>query len=615
MKINNLYILLCFCWLLVWSSANAQDNNIRLQLKWWHQFQFAGFYAAEIRGFYKEEGLKVTLIPGDKNHQAVDEVLSGSADYGISDAELILDFSLGKPVEALGVIFQHSPYIIISLEKSRLNSPGDLIGKKIMASKGQGWIQLQAALMKEGIPLDSLKIIEHTWNNNDLISGNADAMSGYTSVEPFQLQKIGYKTAKIYPVNYGIDFYGDLLFSTQKTVKNHPERTQKFLKASYRGWEYAMSHPEELADYILTLPGVKERNVTKAELLFEAEEMAKLILPQLVEIGHMNEGRWQHILDVHKSLKLISQKQQLDGFIYVPNKISEHRLLNIIFYIVTGSLILLGLGILYGISLRRAVANRTNELEKEIIIRRQNEIALSNLSTELQGSYNDLIQFAYLTSHNLRAPVSNLLSLTQLFDKVNLSEKNLIYFEKIATSTTMLNNMLAALNEILSARTIKHDETDLQLVSFKTFLQNVQHSMAEEIQQTNTLIKADFSEAPQIISSNAILQSIFVNLLNNAIKFRNPGVNPEITIRSYKKEQGTTILEFADNSTGTDLYDRQDKLFSIAQRLNANTDGKGLGLYLLNYQVEKNGGSINVQSRLNTGTVFTIFLKNHEQPN
>lgn len=348
-----LYILSYFCSLFLWSSANAQDNNIRLQLKWWHQFQFAGFYAADIKGFYKNEGLQVTLIPGDKNHPAVNEVLSGHADYGVSDAELILDFSQGKPVEALGIIFQHSPYIIISLEKNPLNTPADLIGKKIMASKEQGWIQLQAALMKEGIRPDSLKIIEHTWNNNDLINGNADAMSGYTSVEPFQLEKLGYPTTKIYPRNYGIDFYGDLLFSTQKIVKQYPERTQKFLKASYEGWEYAMNHPSELADYILTLPGVKERNVTKDELLFEAEEMAKLILPQLVEIGHMNEGRWQHILDVHKSLNLIPQKQQLDGFIYIPNKISENRLLNIIFYIITGSLIILVLGILYGYSLKK----------------------------------------------------------------------------------------------------------------------------------------------------------------------------------------------------------------------------------------------------------------------
>lgn len=607
-----LYSLSFFYFLFLWSSANAQDNNIRLQLKWWHQFQFAGFYAADIKGFYKNEGLQVTLIPGDKNHPAVNEVLSGHADYGVSDAELILDFSQGKPVEALGIIFQHSPYIIISLEKNRLNTPADLIGKKIMASKEQGWIQLQAALMKEGIRPDSFKIIEHTWNNNDLINGNADAMSGYTSVEPFQLEKLGYPTTKIYPRNYGIDFYGDLLFSTQKIVKQYPERTQKFLKASYEGWEYAMNHPSELADYILTLPGVKERNVTKDELLFEAEEMAKLILPQLVEIGHMNEGRWQHILDVHKSLNLIPQKQQLDGFIYIPNKISENRLLNIIFYIITGSLIILVLGILYGYSLKKAVANRTIELEKEINIRKHNEAALSNLSAELQGSNNDLIQFAYLTSHNLRAPVTNLLSLTQLFNRANLSEKNSLYFDKIAASTTTLNNMLAALNEILSARTIKQEEGDLQLLRFETILQNVQHSIAEEIQQTKTLIKVDFSEVPQIVSSYSLLQNIFENLINNTIKFRTPGVNPEITIRSYKKEQGTTILEFAVNSIDIDLNEHEDKLFSIAQRLNTNTDGKGLGLYLLNYQVEKNGGSINVQSNKDKGTIFTIFLKNHE---
>lgn len=258
------------------------------------------------------------------------------------------------------------------------------------------------------------------------------------------------------------------------------------------------------------------------------------------------------------------------------------------------------------------MANRTIELEKQINIRKHNEAALSNLSAELQGSNNDLIQFAYLTSHNLRAPVTNLLSLTQLFNRANLSEKNSLYFDKITASTTTLNNMLAALNEILSARTIKQEEGDLQLLRFETILQNVQHSIAEEIQQTKTLIKVDFSEVPQIVSSYSLLQSIFENLINNTIKFRTPGVNPEITIRSYKKEQGATILEFAVNSIDIDLNEHADKLFSIAQQLNTNTDGKGLGLYLLNYQVEKNGGSINVQSNKDKGTIFTISLKNHE---
>jgi ABC-type nitrate/sulfonate/bicarbonate transport system substrate-binding protein/nitrogen-specific signal transduction histidine kinase len=611
LKKITLYTVCFFYLLLASSSTSAQHNTLKLQLKWWHQFQFAGFYAADIKGFYKNEGLQVTLIPGDKEHPPVAEVVAGRADYGVTGSELILDFAQGKPVQALGIIFQHSPHVIISLEKSGISTPADLRGKKIMASKDQGWIQLQAALMMEGISPDSVTIIEHTWNNNDLINGTADAMSGYTSAEPFQLEKMGYPTHKMYPKNYGIDFYGDLLFSTRKTVQQYPERTDKFLRASFKGWEYAMNHPGELADYILTLPGVKERKVTKEELLLEANEIAKLMLPQLVEIGHMNTGRWQHILDVYKKLELIPRQQELEGFVYSPNEVSESRLQKIIFYILAAVAVLFGIGILYAFSLKKAVAHRTIELEKEISIRKHNEAALSSLSAELKGSNNDLVQFAYLTSHNLRAPVSNLLSLVQLFDRTNLSPKNAQYVEKMSSSVVALNNTLNSLNEILSARNRKQDDSDLQALHFETILQQVLDAMRDSIQQSKTTVQFDFSRAPQLVSSRALLQNIFIDLLNHAITSAAPGIAPNLSIRSYSHQQGNIQLEFSDNINSNAVKEGQHKLFSMVQRLNTHTAGKGLGLYLLNYQVEKNGGNIQVQNNPGKGTVYTISLKDH----
>lgn len=614
MKKLTLYIISFFYLLLGWSPTRAQHNTLKLQLKWWHQFQFAGFYAADVKGFYKNEGLQVTLVPGDKDHPPVAEVLEGRADYGVAGSELIMDFAQGKPVQALGIIFQHSPYVIISLEKSGISTPADLRGKTIMASKDQGWIQLQAALMMEGISSDSVTIIEHTWNNNDLINGVADAMSGYTSAEPFQLKKMGYPTHKMYPRNYGIDFYGDLLFSTRKTVQQYPERTERFLRASYKGWEYAMDHREEIADYILTLPGVTERKVTKEELLLEADEIAKLMLPQLVEIGHMNTGRWQHILDVYKKLQLIPQQQQLDDFVYSPNEVSENRLQKIIFYILAAVAVLLGIGVLYAFSLKKAVASRTIELEKEISIRKHNEAALSSLSAELKGSNNDLEQFAYLTSHNLRAPVSNLLSLVQLFERTDLSSKNAQYIEKISSSVVALNNTLNSLNEILSARNRKQDDSDLQVLDIEAILKQVLDAMSETIQQSKTTVQFDFSGAPQMTGSRVLLQHIFIDLINHIITSAAPGIAPAITIRSYSQQKGNILLEFSDNSRGNYFTEGQHKLFSMVQLLNTNTAGKGLGLYLLNYQVEKNGGSIHIQSNPGKGTLYTISLKDHTTP-
>jgi ABC-type nitrate/sulfonate/bicarbonate transport system substrate-binding protein len=233
MATRSFYITVFF--LLVFSPAGtAQPNtNIKLQLKWWHQFQFAGYYAAITQGFYEKAGLHVTLIPGDAKHVAVDEVLSGNANFGVTGSDLLIEYSKGKPLMALGAIFQHSPYVIIS-SPAHINSPSDLIGKTIMASENQGWVELKAIFLKEGIDIKNISVKNHSWNNMDLVEKRIDAMTGYRSVESFQLQQLGLQPSFILPINYGVDFYGDVLFSTWPYARQNQQLVEKFRQASFR---------------------------------------------------------------------------------------------------------------------------------------------------------------------------------------------------------------------------------------------------------------------------------------------------------------------------------------------------------------------------------------------
>ncbi len=344
----------------------SQMHEIPVQLKWWHQFQFAGYYAAIKKGYYEKEGLQIRLIPGDAKHDAISEVISGHAVFGITGCDLLIEFAKGKPVVALGALFQHSPYVIMSLPKAHINSPSDLVGKTIMASENQGWVELKALFLKEGINLNKLTVVDHTWNNIDLLHGKVDAMTGYRSVEPFQLKQLGARTSFILPINYGIDFYGDILFSTKTYAQNHPQVVEKFRQASFEGWEYAITHKEEICDYILTLPGVSERKVTRAALLFEANEMEKLILPQLIEIGHMNEGRWKHILEIHQELGLIPRNTSLDQFLYQKKPSLSESLKNIGFVVLGSAALLFVLVLGYGVMIRKAVKRKTEEQRKSL---------------------------------------------------------------------------------------------------------------------------------------------------------------------------------------------------------------------------------------------------------
>ena len=594
--------------ILILFSANvaAQPTKIKLQLKWWHQFQFAGFYAADIKGFYKSSGLNVELIPGDAKHSPVAEVLKGNADFGISGTGLLINYADGMPVKVLGAIFQHSPYVIISAKEKNILSPKDLIGKKVMGEQEQGWLQVKALAIKNKISLNDIKLLKHTRNNNDLINGYADAMIGYSSVEKYQLQQKGVDINIIYPSQYGIDFYGDVIFSLNKTVNNKPDLTEKFLKASYKGWDYALKHPSEIADYILTLPGVKERGVTKEQLLFEAKEMDNLMLPGLVEMGQMSETRWIEIMNVYKSLDMISKTPDLDDFIYDYKENSLKSSLQLGLYILGAILILMILLAFYSISLQKAVKNRTLALQDEVKQRRQNEASLEKVSKELQVSNNELQQFAYLTSHLLRAPATNINTLIQLINRQGLSEKNADYIQKLELTSKNLNEMLDDLNEILSVR--KEDQQNFELLSFETILEKVTQSISENILEHGLIIKTDFSKAPEVMGSSKILHNTVLNLLTNAIKYRKPGEVPDVYIRTDETTE-YIILSVTDKGIGIDLHKHGDKIFKLYQRFHNNADSKGLGLYLIKSQLEKMDGKIIVDSEQGKGTTFKVYFR------
>lgn len=600
------YHLCSFILILFSANVAAQPTKIKLQLKWWHQFQFAGFYAADIKGFYKSSGLNVELIPSDAKHSPIAEVLKGNADFGITGTGLLINYADGMPVKVLGAIFQHSPYVIISSKEKNILTPKDLIGKKVMGEQDQGWLQAKALAIKNQISSNDIKLLKHTRNNNDLTNGYADAMIGYSSVEIYQLKQKGVAINIIYPSQYGIDFYGDVIFSLNKTVSNKPDLTEKFLKASYKGWDYALKHPSEIADYILTLPGVKERGVTKEQLLFEAQEMENLILPGLVEMGQMSESRWIEIMNVYKSLDMISKTPDLDDFIYDYKENSLKSSLQLGLYILGAILILLLLLAFYSISLQKAVKNRTLALQDEVKQRRQNEASLVKVSKELQVSNNELQQFAYLTSHNLRAPATNINTLIQLINRQGLSEKNTDYLQKLELTSKNLNEMLDDMNEILSVR--KEDQQNLEILSFETILEKVTQSISENILEHGLIIKTDFSKAPEVTGSSKILHNTLLNLLTNAIKYRKPGEVPEVYIRTDETNE-YVILSVTDKGIGIDLQKHGDKIFKLYQRFHNNADSKGLGLYLIKSQLEKMDGKIIVDSEQGKGTTFKAYFR------
>jgi len=600
--INLFLLLVCF--------VNAQNKQVRLQLKWWHQFQFAGYYAANIKGFYKEAGIDVRIIPGDSNHPPLQEIIKGNADFAVTGSDLLLNYLNGDRVEALGAIFQHSAYTIISGTDKNILKPSDLEGKRIMVSHDQGWVQLKAILIKGGLDTNKVQLLPHSWNNNDILNGHADAMTGYISVEALQLKAKGIPVNVMRPIDYGIDFYGDILFALKENIAADPELTEKFVNASFKGWEYAMTHKEEIAKYILSLPGVQERDVTYDALLQEARTMEPLVMSDLVQIGHMNASRWQHMLDVYKSLGLAPSGKSLDGFIYDKDQRSFTKYKKLALYILIIILGILLILLLYSLNLKRAVQKRTKDLVNEIQEHKNTEAALRSLSGELQTSNNELQQFAYLSSHNMRAPVMNLISLLKLFDKTQLSDKNKLYLDKIEQSSASLNNLVNDLNEIVAAR--KTGEDQWTHLSFSEEFKNVCDLVSEKIREHCTEIETDFTKAESVFHSRKILQSVLLNLITNAIKYRNIDRPPNIKVSTYA-EKDFIYLRFTDNGRGIDLNKYGSKIFNMYQRFDPDVEGKGLGLYLVRTQLEASEGSIKITESSSNGTTFLVAFKQKQK--
>ena len=307
---KQLYTLLIGLTLFLFSLHVNALEEVKLQLKWTHAFQFAGYYAAFEQGYYRDAGLDVEIIEGQPGKSAIEEVRAGRADFGVSTSSLVLT----KPIEdvvLLANIFQHSPLVIVSLDTDPFQTIHDLDGSVVMLEDGSD--ELIAYLAQEGLSLENITFVPHTYSTESLLSGDVDAMSTYLTYEIFQFDQAGVDIRIFTPRSIGIDFYGDNLFTSRPMLNNKPEVVDAFLEASLKGWVYALNNIDETIGLIIS-----NYNSTKSVdfLRYEAESMLQLIRPEFVEVGYINPGRWKHIAEIYQELGLLDTSPNWDTFFY-----------------------------------------------------------------------------------------------------------------------------------------------------------------------------------------------------------------------------------------------------------------------------------------------------------
>jgi len=241
----------------------------------------------------------------------------------------------------------------------------------------------------------------------------------------------------------------------------------------------------------------------------------------------------------------------------------------------------------------------------DISEKRRAAIEKEQLIADLSERNKGFRQFTYIVSHNLRAPVANILSLVSLIREAP-SEETAIFLKSIQASALALDTIIKDLHDILRVKNGAFQQREEIL--FSDLVQSIAGSINLFIHDSGATLLQDFSAVERIFSVRSYLHSIFYNLIVNGIKYARPGVPPIITITSFR-ENGLIGITFTDNGKGMDLPRVEKELFGLYKRFDITIEGKGMGLFMVKAQVESLGGTITVESQPGAGTTFTILLE------
>ncbi|MBU2954789.1 ABC transporter substrate-binding protein [Marinobacter sp. F3R08] len=295
-------------------TAAASDlKDVTLRLKWVHQAQFAGFYAAKEKGFYEEAGLNVEIRPGGVDFPAVQMVASGSEDFGITGADqILLAREKGVPIQAVGAVYRKTPFALFALADSGIETLEDLQGKLVgVKLGGNEELTYRAMVQAAGLNKTAIREIPVKYDLSPLLNGQVQAWPGYVINEVISVEEKGHDVNVISPEDYGINFYADTLFTRNDLMESDPAVVQAFVRASFRGWAYALENPEEAARFGLEY---SDRLNFEHELAMMKASIP-LLAPEQPPLGNMTEMAWQDLQEQLLSLGFLDEKQEL-GDVY-----------------------------------------------------------------------------------------------------------------------------------------------------------------------------------------------------------------------------------------------------------------------------------------------------------
>ena len=557
-------------------------HKVTLQLRWEHQSQFAGYYAAKWQGYYKEAGLEVeiksAIKPNLETLSAVDEVAEGRADFGVGAADILLGIDKGFDLSVLAVIFQQSAARLFYKENTRINSLADLTRLRVARIVNSLIdIEFQAMLRSEGIDPASVQPLKHIPGLDLLINGQVDVIPAYSISMHFNEQSRGIKLKALKPSTYGVDFYGDSLFTRRRLTKNNPEMVEKFVSASLKGWKYALDHPEEIADKIsrdLTRYVPVDNRSTFNRL--QIKGVKALTLYPIVELGHINPGRWRRMNEFLKESGIVKGDLDIENVIFDPARQRQEIYDTTIKVIIIAFLTVILISVLSFVwiySLRKTVNLRTKELRKlSLDFFHAQEEERKRIGSELHDGLAQTLGaikiWAETAQRNARS--NNVSETLKSMDKiVPTTQETIEEVRRISSNLhpSTLDNfgILASLDSLLEDFRFTHDGINF----------------IDEIQ---------IEEDPALDSLKFVIYRVLQEALNNAVK-HSRATSVRVCLAKSNKKINLTI---DDNGCG----------FKPEGVLSSKKVGRGLGLTSMRERITLTGGSFSIESQELKGTVL-----------
>jgi len=243
---------------------------------------------------------------------------------------------------------------------------------------------------------------------------------------------------------------------------------------------------------------------------------------------------------------------------------------------------------------------------REYIARNKTEEERDQLIEDLTSRNQDLNQFAYITSHNLRAPLSNLIGLIDILNYELLDEYNKTIVDMFKDSAQKLNETIYDLTQMLSIKSNK--DVKIESVSVSRIFKKVCTSFTKQIHTMGIYIHTDF-RCEMIPFNKSYLESVLTNLMSNAIKYCSENRALRIEVVTFPDENGDIIMTFKDNGMGIDLLKHKDRIFGLNERFHNHVNGSGVGLFITKTQITSLGGEISVESEVDKGSTFRVTIK------